>query len=216
MRRENVTVQGSRASGLPPRAVSPRVEPPNKGKLRAERLSSPCPEDDRDLPVTGPDDYNGALSDESDHVEESQSDGGQGNESSNQFPPSSPTRSKPSASLKQYVHISTGDIVVDTVLHSVLQGLVVWLFLRSLKIRLSPWHLPLASSSQLPIPLSKPPPKPRLPRAKLPHFICLKSPLHPIQVLSIPQVARSYANVLIRLALLRNPELFTNPNALHP
>ena len=136
-----MTVQGSRASGLPPRAVSPRVEPPNEGKLRAELSPSPRPEDNGDLPATGPDDYNGALSDESDHVEDSQSDGGQGNESSSSFPPSSPitkTRSKPSASLKQYVHISIVYIVVDSVLHSVLPGQVVWLFLRPLKIRLSP------------------------------------------------------------------------------
>jgi hypothetical protein len=113
MRRENVTVQESRTCDVAPRSVSPRVERQNKGKRRAEFSSPPHHEEDEDLSVTGPDDYNGALDAESEG-EESQSDGGQGNESSSPSPPSSPikkTRSKPSANVKKYVHVSAIDTI---------------------------------------------------------------------------------------------------------
>jgi hypothetical protein len=113
MRRENVTVQGSKTCDIAPRSVSPRAERQNKGKRRAEFSSPPCHEEDEDIPVTGPDDYNGALDAESDQGEGSQSEG---DESSSPIPPSSPikkTRSKPSANLKKYVRISTVGIIDD-------------------------------------------------------------------------------------------------------
>ena len=105
MRRENGTAQESPS----PRLVYP-LEPKNKGKRRAELSSSPCHKEDRDLPVTGPDDYNGALSGESDQGEDSQSDG----ESASPLPPSSPIK-KTRSKLKKYVRISAIDIVDDSV-----------------------------------------------------------------------------------------------------
>ncbi|KAH9045073.1 hypothetical protein EDB84DRAFT_1469042 [Lactarius hengduanensis] len=99
-----------------PHPVLPLVKPQSKGKLRAALSPSPPYEEDRDLTMVGPDDYIGALSGESDQGgEESQSDGGQGNESSSPFPPSSPTkktRSKPSANTKSMSH---GRVGVSTV-----------------------------------------------------------------------------------------------------
>lgn len=114
MRRENVTVQESRTRDVAPHPVSPRLAPQNKGKGRAEFSSPPCHEEDRDQPVTGPDDYYGALDAESDQGEESQSDGEHGNESSSPLPPSSPikkARSKPSANSKKYVRVSAVNLM---------------------------------------------------------------------------------------------------------
>lgn len=112
MRRENVTVQESRTCDVAPRSVSPRVERQNKGKRRAEFSSPPRHEEDEDLSVTGPNDYNGALDAESEG-EKSQSDGGQSNESSSPSPPSSPikkTRSKPSANVKNSSRLSRAGV----------------------------------------------------------------------------------------------------------
>ncbi len=131
-----------RRTNLPPHSVPPLVGPQDKGKVRAELSSSPCYEEGRDLPVVGPDDYMGALSGGSDQGgEESQSDGGKGNESSSPFPPSGPTkktRSKPSANTKKYVRISAVDVVDNSLSHSVLGATVVRAFPWSLKSHLNP------------------------------------------------------------------------------
>lgn len=111
MRRENVTVQESRTRDVAPHPVSPRLAPQNKGKGRAEFSSPPCHEEDRDQPVTGPDDYYGALDAESDQGEESQSDGEHGNESSSSLRPIEKARSKPSANSKKYVRVSAVNLM---------------------------------------------------------------------------------------------------------